>query len=168
MKSKSRLRSIIQNAALLSFFSQTSPEKSSFSEPFKLKPVSRPGKPDKTSTKMNFLALILVLLPCLNADWLNPTKLKILPSSDVSSAAAFDESIPKEPRFDHNVSACVYSFHDRGFLRMKRVTLSNEEYFQGRTNCSIQFYNLPKGLLFLTIGSKKGDVLSQPDQRYFY
>ena len=49
------------------------------------------------------------------------------------------------------MSACAFRFHGSQFLNVKEVTLDNKTYFKGRTSCSVEFYNLPKGIIRLSI-----------------
>ena len=67
------------------------------------------------------------------------------------------------PSFSHNMSACAFRFHDYAFLGMKKVTLTNETHFEGRSRCSVQFYNLPRGIVTLALGqsTQKKRFISQ-------
>ena len=59
---------------------------------------------------------------------------------------------PVQPfKFEHNETACVFRFHDFPFLGMKKVTLTNDRHFKGRKDCAVEFFNLPKGLIFAKI-----------------
>ena len=54
-------------------------------------------------------------------------------------------------KFTHNNSACDFRFHGVSFLHLKTVTLTKEQHFKNRSKCSVEFYNLPKGKMFLKV-----------------
>ena len=63
-----------------------------------------------------------------------------------------EQESTSEDRFSHNISQCVYRFHDFAFLKMKKVVLTDEKHFNGRTECTVEFYNLPRGTIYVKIG----------------
>ena len=94
------------------------------------------------------LSWFLLIIPCYA---------RIL---DISKLLKTSKKI-QEPRFTHNVSACTYRFHDYAFLALKQVNLTDEKHFKGRLDCSVEFFNLPKGIFYVTMGNKN-------IKRYFF
>ena len=62
-------------------------------------------------------------------------------------------------KFKHNMTTCTFRFHGYAFMKRENVTLTKNEYFKDRTNCSVEFFNLPKGELYLRFG--KNDVSTE-------
>jgi hypothetical protein len=50
-----------------------------------------------------------------------------------------------------NKSACHFPFHGYQFLSKRQVNLTDHEHFQGRQECTVEFFNLPRGKFFLEI-----------------
>ena len=55
---------------------------------------------------------------------------------------------------NNNMTECVYSFHGFSFLTSKHVVLTEEKHFKGRSRCSVEFYDLPKGIIYVKLGPK--------------
>ena len=56
--------------------------------------------------------------------------------------------------FSNNMTECEYSFHGFSFLTSKHVVLTDEKHFKGRSRCSVEFYDLPSGIIYVKVGPK--------------
>ena len=99
------------------------------------------------------LFLFLHLLPRFQPRILDVKKLALLLDNNKSffGNRRVDQYYSTTGFSSHNMSACAFRFHGSPFLNVKEVTLSNETYFKGRTRCSVEFYNLPKGIIRLSV-----------------
>ena len=88
-------------------------------------------------------AIILLHMPCF-ARLIDVKKLKMK---------------PKPLKFSHNNSACIFRFHGHLFMNMKTVTLTKEKHFKDRKNCSVEFFNLPEGDMFVNIGKENEEIV---------
>ena len=55
---------------------------------------------------------------------------------------------------NNNMTECEYSFHGFSFLTSKHVVLTEEKHFKGRSRCSVEFYDLPSGIIYVKVGPK--------------
>ena len=55
---------------------------------------------------------------------------------------------------NNNTTECDYSFHGFSFLTSKHVVLTEEKHFKGRSRCSVEFYDLPSGIIYVKLGPK--------------
>ena len=55
---------------------------------------------------------------------------------------------------NNNRTECEYSFHGFSFLISKHVVLTEEKHFKGRNGCSVEFYDLPSGIIYVKLGPK--------------
>ncbi len=53
--------------------------------------------------------------------------------------------------FSHDFPDCIFRFHDLPFLARRNITLSNLEHFKGRTECAVEFFNLPAGVIHVNV-----------------
>ena len=71
--------------------------------------------------------------------------------------------------FSNNMTECEYRFHGFSFLTSKHVVLTEEKHFKGRSRCSVEFYDLPSGIIYVKLGPKLDgttpSVLMQSGQR---
>ena len=57
--------------------------------------------------------------------------------------------------FRHNKTLCIFRYHGPKFLqKMKYTVTMNSTELENRKNCSVEFFNLPKGNLFVQVGEK--------------
>ena len=94
----------------------------------------------------SWLWLALTIMPGFAAYVWDLSKLKKTTIPMVTNAA---KPLQLHREFNHNASACVYRFHDYEFMSMKQVVLSNDDDFQNRTECSVEFFNLPQGVFYV-------------------
>ena len=60
-----------------------------------------------------------------------------------------------DAQFSNNsMTECDYSFHGFSFLTSKHVVLTEKKHFKGRSRCSVEFYDLPRGIIYVKLGPK--------------
>ena len=95
--------------------------------------------------------LLLLLLPGLQLRILDVKKLALLlDNNPFFGDTNFRKGVSAKNYSSHNISSCAFRFHDYAFLAIKEVIL-NETVFKGHTRCSVEFFNLPKGILRLSL-----------------
>ena len=95
--------------------------------------------------------LLLLLLPGLQLRILDVKKLALLlDNNPFFGDSNFRKGVSAKNYSSHNISSCAFRFHDYAFLAIKEVIL-NETVFKGHTRCSVEFFNLPKGILRLSL-----------------
>ena len=55
---------------------------------------------------------------------------------------------------NNNTTECEYSFHGFSFLISKHVVLTDEKHFKGQNGCSVEFFDLPSGIIYVKLGPK--------------
>ena len=77
-----------------------------------------------------------------------PNQARLLDVSKLFGKSSIFKTTTTQAKFAHNETACIFRFHDFLFLNLKKVNLTDQEHFKGREQCSVEFYNLPKGFIW--------------------
>jgi len=97
--------------------------------------------------------ILLFYVPCF-ARLLNVEKLKILRDHNRRLLQGQTELNTDALFSNNNRTECEYSFHGFSFLISKHVVLTEEKHFKGRNGCSVEFYDLPSGIIYVKLGPK--------------
>jgi len=95
--------------------------------------------------------ILLFYVPCF-ARLLNVEKLKILRHHNRRLQGQTE--LNTDALFSNNMTECEYRFHGFSFLTSKHVVLTEEKHFKGRSRCSVEFYDLPSGIIYVKVGPK--------------